>query len=327
MHRRQAFRVFAAGALIAATRAALGQAPAKVPRVALLLFAAPESYVGWPGIELFRQRLRELGYVDGKNILIEERYAGGDASRLPSLAREIVASKVDIIVSPTVGASIAAHQATSTIPIVMVHAGDPIRNGLIASLAHPGGNVTGTTNMLLGGKQVELLRELVPRLGRLGVLVNPMNAGSRVVLANMTDTARSLGIELVVAQVTSADDVSKALAMFRGARLEGLTMMVEKVVVESRVQLLEFATSARLPASYDAADLVRQGGLISYGPVLDEDYAFAAVYVDKILKGAKPADLPVQQPTKYELAINLKTARALGLTVPPSLLARATEVI
>jgi putative ABC transport system substrate-binding protein len=313
--------------LITVALPALGQAPGKVPRVALLLFAAPEDYVGSNGLELFRQRLRELGYIEGRNIILEERYAGGDAARLTALAREIAASKVDVIVSPTVNATIAARQATSTIPIVMVHAGNPIGNGLIASLAHPGGNVTGATNMLLGGKQVELLRELVPRLARIGVFVNPMNAGSRVVLANMTETARSLGVEPVVAEVTNSEDVSKALATFRGARIEGLAVMVEKVFVENRARVLEFAAGARLPASYDQADIVRQGGLISYGPVLEEQYAFAAVYVDKILKGADPAHLPVQQPTKFELAINLKTAKALGLTIPQSVLARATEVI
>ena len=327
MDRRALLWILWTGPLVAGTWPARAQTPAKVPRIALLLAGTRESYAGFDGIALFRDRLRELGYVQGKSVLIEERYADGDALRLTALAREIADSKADIIVAPTVAASTAARQATSTIPIVMVHAGNPIGAGLVASLARPGGNVTGTTNMLLGGKQVELLRELVPRLARLGVLVNPTNAGSRPVRENIADTARRLGIELVVAEVTGSEDLSRAFAMLRNARLDGLTVMVEKVIAENEAQVLQFAASTRLPTSYDAADFVEDGGLISYGPVLSEQYAFAAVYVDKILKGARPADLPVQQPTKYELFINLKTAKALGITIPQSLLLRADRLI
>jgi putative ABC transport system substrate-binding protein len=327
VRRRPVLRAFGAGTLIAWASAARGQAPGKVPRIAVLLVGPRESYVGSDGMALFRDRLRQLGYVEGKSILIEERYADGDAVRLAALAHEIVDSKADIIVTPTVAASTAARRATSTIPIVMVHAGNPVGAGLVASLARPGGNVTGTTNMLLGGKQIELLRELVPRLARLGVLINPTNAGAGPVREDMTDTARRLGIELVFAQVTSAEELSRALAMLRGSRLDGFTVMVEKVIVENVEQVLQFARSARLPASYDLAGVVEAGGLISYGPLLHEQYAFAAVYVDKILKGARPGDLPVQQPTQFELAINLKTAKALGLAVPRSLLLRADKVI
>jgi len=327
VHRRAALRVLGAGALIALALVARGQPIGKAPRIALLLAGTRERYAGFNGIPLFRNRLRELCYIDGKSILIREWYADDDALRLIALAREIANSEVDIIVTPTIAASIAARQATSTIPIVMVHAGDPVGAGLVASLARPGGNVTGSTNMLLGGKQVELLRELVPRFRRLGVLVNPTNAGSRPVLANITDTARGLGIELVVAEVKNSEDLSRALVMLANGRLDGLTVMVEKVIADNEAQVLQFAASTRLPTCYDTADTVRGGGLISYGPVLDEQYAFAAVYVDKILKGTKPWDLPVQQPTKFELAINLKTAKALGLTIPQSLLLRADEII
>jgi putative ABC transport system substrate-binding protein len=325
--RRALLRVFGAGAVIAGAWPARGQQPSKIPRVAVLLFGTREGYAASGAIVSFRQRLRELGYIEGKSIVIEERYAEESAQRLNALAREIVESKVDIIVAATVAASTAARQATSTIPIVMVHAGNPIGAGLIATLARPGGNVTGTTNMLLGGKQVELIRELVPRVARLGVLVNPTNAGAGPVLANMTDTARSFGIALVVAEVTRAEDFPNAFTVLRNARLDGLLVMVEAVIYANSAQVLDFAASARLPASYDASDVVRDGGLISYGPILDEQYALAAVYVDKILKGAKPGDLPVQQPTKFELVINLKTAKVLGITVPRSLLLRADEVI
>ena len=194
MMNRRTFIGGIASGLLGASFSACGQQPSKIPRIALLLVGTRESYTAFDGLALFRQHLRELGYVEGKSILIEERYADASTQRLNELARELVESKTDIIVSPTVAATTAARKATSTIPIVMVHAGNPIGAGLIASLARPGGNVTGTTNMLLGGKQVELIRELVPHVAKLGVLINPTNAGAAPVLANMTDTARSFGI-------------------------------------------------------------------------------------------------------------------------------------
>ena len=325
--RRDLLRALGAGALSAAAWPARGQKPSKIPRVALLLVNTRESYMDDDGLALFRQGLRELGYIEGKSILIEERYADENAQRLNELARELAASKVDIIVAPTVAATTASRRATSTIPIVMVHAGNPIGAGLIATLARPGGNITGTTTLLLGGKQVELIRELVPRVAKLGVLINPTNAGAAPVLANMTDTARSFNIGLVVAEVTRAEDFPNAFSVLRNARPDGLLVMVEALITANYAQVLDFAASTRLPASYDNNWIVREGGLISYGPVLLEQYALAAVYVDKILKGAKPGDLPVQQPTKFKLAINLKTAKALGLTISRELLLRADEVI
>jgi putative ABC transport system substrate-binding protein len=325
--RRALLRALGAGALITVALPASVQRPPKMPRVALLLIETRESYTADDGLALFRQRLRDLGYVEGKSILIEERYADASTQRLNELARELVESKVEIIVAPTVAATTAARKATSTIPIVMVHAGNPIGAGLIESLARPGGNVTGTTNMLLGGKQVELIRELVPRASKLGVLVNPTNAGAAPVLANMTDTARSFNVGLVVAEVTRAEDFPNAFTVLRNARPDGLLVMVEALITANYARLLDFAASTRLPASYDSNWIVREGGLISYGPVLLEQYALAADYVDKILKGAKAGDLPVQQPTKFKLVINLKTAKALGLTIPQSLLLRADELI
>ena len=326
MDRRTFIGCIASG-LLATPFSARGQKQPKIPRVALLLLGTREDWAGSWVIDLFRRRLRELGYIEGKSVLIEERYVGENAQRVNELARELVESKVDIIVAPTAAASTAARQATSTIPIVMVHAGNPIGAGLIASLARPGGNVTGTTNMLLGGKQVELIRELLPRVAKLGVLINPTNAGAAVVLANMTATARSFGIGLVVAEVSRTEDFPNAFTVLHNARPDGLLVMVESLIGTNSAQVLDFAASIRLPASYDNSAIVREGGLISYAPLLLEQYALAADYVDKILKGAKPGDLPVQQPTKYELVVNMKTARALGLTIPQSILLRADELI
>ncbi len=276
----------------------------------------------------FRQRLAELGYVEGKTILIDERFADGNESRLNELARDLVASKVDIIVATAVAATIAARQATSTIPIVMLNAGNPIGAGLIESLARPGGNVTGSSNIALGGKLVELLHELVPRLGKLAILVNPTNAAVPLARADIADAARRFNINVVgVAEVPRAEDFPNAFAVIRNARPDGLLVLAEALIAMHHVEVFDFAASARLPAIYDSGNMARSGGLIAYSPDYLEHYALAAVYVDKILKGAKPADLAVQQPTRLELIINLKTAKILGLTIPQSLLLRANDVI
>jgi putative ABC transport system substrate-binding protein len=212
----------------------------------------------------------------------------------------------------------------------MAHAGDPIGSGVAVSLSHPGGNVTGTTSMApdLGVKQVELLRELIPGLGKLGVLANPTNAGAPLLLANVNGAARRFNISVVVAEVTRAEDFDKALSLLRDARPDALLVMIEPMIFLNRARVLDFAAANRLPASFDVGGgIVRQGGLISYGPVLTTHYALVADYVDKILKGAKPGDLPIQQPIQFALVINLKTAKALGLDIPQSLLLRADEVI
>jgi putative ABC transport system substrate-binding protein len=308
---------------------------AKIPRVATLFYgtratAAASTAVGVSAITLFRDRLREIGRVEGKTIVVEELYADGDPQRLETLAKEMVATNPDVIVAIAAAATAAARRATSTIPIVMVHAGDPVGAGWVASLAQPGGNVTGSTSQVpdLGSKQVELLKELVPSLARLGVLVNPTNSGAPLTLANLTAAARQFNISLTVAEVTRAEDFDGALRLLRDARLDALYVMVEPMIALNRGRVLEFAATNRLPTSYDVGrEAVREGGLVSFGPVLSTHYALAAEYVDKILKGARPGDLPIQQPTRFALVVNLKTAKALGLTVPPSLLARADEVI
>jgi len=315
-------------------RSASLESKTKVPRVAVLVFGTQNTASGVTGTtsvtKLFRDRLTELGYVEGKTILIEESYADGDPQRLSQLAHQIVESKPDVIVTIAASATAAVRQATSTIPIVMAHAGSPVESGLVASLAHPRGNVTGTTSMVpeLGFKQVEILRQLVPGLARLGVLANPTNAGTPPLLANVNEAARQINVSVVVAEVTRAEDFDKALAMLRDARPDALLVMIEPMIFLNRARVLDFAATNRVPASYDVGrEIARQGGLISYGPVLSTHYALVADYVDKILKGAKPGDLPVQQPTQFALIINLKTAKALGLKVPQSLLARADEVL
>jgi putative ABC transport system substrate-binding protein len=313
--------------LLVAPKLSRGQPQSKTARIGILWV----NSMGDPRLLQFRstflQRLSALGYVEGKNILIEERSAEGHPERLGELARELVARKVDVIVAPTVGASSAVRQATSTIPIVMLHAGDPVGAGLIASLARPGGNVTGTTNLSLGGKHVELVRELVPRATKLAMLVNPTNAGARNFIADAMEAARRFNLNVAVAEVTRDEDFPDAFVMIRNMRPDGLVVMDDPMIGRHRAEVIAFAASARLPAFYGQANIAREGGLVAYGPLIEEHYVMAARYVDKILKGAKPADLPVEQPARFEFIINLKTAKALDLTIPQSVLVRATEEI
>jgi putative ABC transport system substrate-binding protein len=325
--RRGVLRVLGLTALIASGSRTSGQQPTKTARVGVLWFASSNDALLRRLSGVLRQRLRELGYVEDKTIVIDERFAQGSAQRLKELARELVDAKMDVIVTPAVAATIAVHQATNTIPIVMIHAGDPIGAGLIASLARPGGNVTGTANLSLGGKHVELMREVVPRLTRLAVLVNPTNAGARSFVANMTEAARASNIDVTIVEVSRPEDFPQAYASIRNARVDWLHVVDEPMISARRAEWVEFAASTQLPLGSDVGETARMGGLISYAPLLTEHYVLAAVYVDKILKGAKPADLPVQEPTRYELIINLKTAKALRLTIPQSVLLRADEVI
>jgi putative ABC transport system substrate-binding protein len=327
MTRRALLRALCAGTMIAVTWPTSGQQQMRIPRIGILYFAAQGDSFREANIGMFRQRLAELGYVEGKTILIEERFAEGSTLRLNELARGLVASNVEIIVTQAVAATIAARQATSTIPIVMLHAGNPVGAGLIESLARPGGNVTGTSNILLGGKLVELLHEFVPRLGTLAVLANPTNAGVPPALADIADAARRFNITVNLVSATRNEDFPDAFAMIRNARPDALLVLVEPLIGAHRAEVIDFAARARLPTIYDNGPTTRSGGLMSYALVFLDHYVIAADYVDKILKGAKPADLPVQQPARFELVINLKTAKALGLTIPQSLLLRADEVI
>ena len=325
--RRAVLRVLGIAGLLARPAGVWAQRQAAIPRVGALLFASPSDPLAHKYLAVFRQRLLELGYAEGKTIVIDERFAAGSAQRLSELSRELADARPDVIITPGVAATIAMRQATETIPIVMLHAGNPIGAGVIASLARPGGNVTGTANLPLGGKHIDLMREVLPRMTRLVILVNPTNAGARAFVTNMTDAARRANLDVTIVEVRRPEEFPQAYASIRAARAEWLHVLDEPMISSRRVEWVEFAASARLPLSSDVAETARVGGLISYSAVIAEHYSLAAVYVDKILKGAKPADLPVEQPTRYELIVNLRTAKALGVPVPQSVLLRAQEVV
>jgi putative tryptophan/tyrosine transport system substrate-binding protein len=284
-----------------------------------------------PREEAFRQGLHDLGYVEGRNLILEGRDAEGSVERLPELAAELVRLRVEVLVARGAPAVRAAQHATRTIPIVMAGTSDAVELGFVASLARPGGNITGVSwlGAELPGKRLELLQELVPQRARIAVLANPANPYYGSTMHNLTEAARALGLHLHVVEVRQADEVDPAFAALPQARADALLVMEDALVLSTGLggRLAALAAASRLPAMYGWREVVAAGGLMSYGPSFRDIHRRAAVYVDKILKGAKPADLPVEQPTTFELVINLKTAQALGLTMPPSLLFQATEVI
>jgi putative tryptophan/tyrosine transport system substrate-binding protein len=297
---------------------------AKVPKIGFLgARPAPAS-----GQELW-QELRKLGYVEGKNIAIEYRYADNKIERLPALADELVCLKVDVLITPGTNEALAATNATRTIPIVFVNVGDPVAAGLVDSLARPGGNVTGFTNIgaVLAGKRLELLKETVPKLSRVAVLWNPQNPGSTQQWKESQLSARELGLQLHSMEINSADKLESAFKETTKVRAAALAVTQSAWANSNQKQIADLATKNRLPAIYPRGDWVESGGLMSYGPDQVEPYRRVASMVDKILKGAKPADIPVEQPTKFELVINLKTAKQIGLTIPPNVLVRAEKVI
>jgi putative ABC transport system substrate-binding protein len=323
--RRSFIGTLAAG-LLAAPLAAEAQA-GKVPRIGYLhpdLAANPHLH------EAFRQGLRDLGYVEGRNVVIEYRDAEGKPERLPALAAELVALKVDVLVAQPTVAALAAKQATRTLPIVFPVA-EPVTSGLVTSLARPGGNITGLSILApeMGGKGLELLKQAVPGVSRVAALWQPAGLGERTdkdVLKGLEATARALGVRILFVEVQSPADFDRAFSDMTGAR-SGALIVLPSPIFSERSRLVDLAARNRLPAVYTWKEYVDAGGLMSYGPDLADMLRPAATYVDKILKGAKPADLPVEQPTKFELVINIKTAKALGLMVPPTLLSRADEVI
>jgi putative ABC transport system substrate-binding protein len=276
----------------------------------------------------FVQRLRELGWIEGRNVAIEYRWAEGRNERSAEIAAEFVRLKVDVIVTAGTPTTAAAKQATSTIPIVFVSAGDPVGAGLVASLARPGGNATGLSNQTkdLAGKRVELLREVVPGLGRLATMGNVDNISAASEMREIQAAAGALGLEVVTLEIRRAEDIAPAINGLKG-RADGLVVAVDGLVISNRDRINTLALGARLPTMHAFRDHVESGGLMSYGANVPDLYRRAAEFVDKILRGAKPADIPVEQPTKFDLVINLKTAKALGLDVPPTLLALADEVI
>jgi putative tryptophan/tyrosine transport system substrate-binding protein len=283
-------------------------------------------------VEAFRLGLRELGYVEGQNILIEYRYAEGKQNRLPDLAADLVRLKVDIIVAQSTETVLAAKSATSTIPIVMTNSADPIGSGLVASLARPGGNVTGMSllaGLEISGKQLELLKETVPKLSRVAVLANPASRSSTGagLLREAEPAARALGVQIFIVEARDASELEGAFSAMKKARAGAFLMMPNPIFQTNRRGIAALAASNRIPAMYPYSSLVDAGGLMSYGANLADTHRRAATYVDKILKGAKPADLPVEQPMKFEFIINLNAAKQIGLTIPPNVLVRADKVI
>jgi putative ABC transport system substrate-binding protein len=324
-------RAFLCGsvAMLAEPLVAEAQQAGKVARVGFLSPANP-SPGPTPGLDVLRQGLRELGWVEGQNVVIEYRFAEGAFDRLPDLAAELVRLQVDVIVAGSTPPALAARKATITIPIVMVGVGDPVGVGLIASFARPGGNVTGLSfniSSLASGKSLELLKEVLPKVRRVAVLSNPGNPSHGLAMREVREAALSLGVQLQPLEAREPNQFGGAFAAMAKGRAEALLVVPDSVFVLHRVALADLATRSRLPSLHGVRENVEAGGLMSYGASAVADFRRAALFVDKILKGAKPRDLPVEQPSKFELVINLRTAKALKLTIPPSLLARADQVI
>ena len=281
-------------------------------------------------VEAFRRELRDLGYMEGQNLVIEYRWAEGHDDRLPALAVELVRLNPDVIVTTGTPGTLAAKQATKTVPIVMASSANPVESGLVASLAHPGGNVTGLSILApeLEGKRLQLLTEVIPRLSRLGVLWNPANPVTNIVLEQTQAVAQRVRVTLEpLVEVRRVDEFESAFATIARVRPQALVVIADRLLLAHRARIVSFAAAQRLPAMYPYREYVDAGGLLSYAPSNVGLFRETAIYVDKILKGAKPGDLPVEQPTKFELVINLKTAKVLGLTIPQSLLLQATEII
>ncbi len=326
--RRSLVLAFIAAAL-AAPLASFAQQPARIARVGFLHPASAEG-VGGAHLKAFRDGLRELGYVEGKNLQLEIRWGDGKLERLPALAAELVDLKVDVLVAATSPSVAAARDATRMIPIVMPLSSDPVGSGIVASLAHPGGNITGLSQMApeLGEKRVQLLKEAVPKVSRvMAVLWNPAYVGMRARFEQAQTTASSVGLTARSMEVRDTRQLDEAFAAIIREHPEALLLLVDPFTIGQRVRIVEFAAAQHLPAIYESSDFVDVGGLISYGPNIKERFYRSATYVDKILKGAKPGDLPIEQPTKFELAINLPAAKALGIKFPESILLRADKVI
>ena len=303
------------------------QQAGKVPRIGFLgnSTAALEANLIGP----FREGLRDLGYVDGRNILIEYRWAEGKYERFPALLAELIALKVELIVTAGTPAALAVKKATTSIPLVMIAVGDPVANGLITSLARPGGKITGLTSisMELEGKRLELLREIVSKLSRVAVLWNPANPVAAILVKDAQVAAEVLRMKLQLVGVQAAEEFDNAFAAIVRERAGALTVLADRLFLHNRDRIVEFTTKRRLTTVYAYVELVEAGGLMSLGPNYAQMHRRAATYVDKILKGTKPADLPVEAPLKFELIINLKAAKQIGLTIPQSVLYRADKVI
>jgi putative tryptophan/tyrosine transport system substrate-binding protein len=305
----------------------LAQQPAKVPRIGMFLVSTPSATAHL--VEAFRQGLRHLGYIEGQNIAIESRFGEGKVDRLPDLAADMVHSNVDVIVAATPPAILATKQATKTIPIVMVATGDPVALGFVTSLARPGGNITGLTilSVELSGKQLELLTEVVPRASLVAVLWNPKSPDTELAFKETEAAAKAQNVKLLPLAVQRGEDFNSVFQEASKHRPNALIVLQDSLTFTHRKQIVDLAAKKRLPAIYGLTESAEAGGLMAYGPNRVDQYRRAATYIDKILKGAKPADLPVEQPTKFELVINLKAAKQIGLTIPPSVLYQADRVI
>jgi len=327
--RRRAF-VSGALALLAAPLTAGAQPAGTVYRIGFLANTPPrEDPANQRFFRVFVQGLRERGWVEGQNTVIEWRYADGRMERFPDLAADLVRLKVDVIVTAAGPATHAAKQATTTIPIVAIALSDPVHQGLVASLARPGGNITGSATLFpeLAAKRLALFKETFPWISRVAALRNPANPGNVLVWNEVQVAGRSLGVTLHAGEVRGPDDLQGAFAAMIKERPQGLLVLDDPFFFRTRAPIVEFAAKHRLPAMYAFKESVDAGGLMAYSARIADMYRHAATTVDKILKDAKPADLPIEQPTKFDLVINLKTAKALGLTIPPSLLLRADQVI
>ena len=325
---RRAFLGTLAGGLLTAPLAARAQQAGKVYRVGHLSGSSEEA--SKPFLVAFREGMRALGYVEGQNWVLDERYAGANMERLASLAQTLIQRKPDVLLVSTTPGNVAAKAATSTIPIVMVLVADPVGAGIVPSLAHPGGNITGITNIQaeLAAKRLEILKEIVPIATRIAVIVNPDNPNAPPQMRSAEVAARKLGIGLgPVLEMRTPGDLEKAFEGAVRARADGAIRMIDALVFMLRKETASLAAKYRLPVIYPSREDVEAGGLVAYGTNIPAQYRQAASFVDKILRGAKPADLPVEQASTFDLAINLKTAKALGLTIPPSLLQRADQVI
>ena len=313
---------------LAALRPAHAQRPTSIARIG---FLHPASAQGFDVLlQAFRDGLRELGYVEGKNIQVEVRWGEGKLERLPALAAELVQLKVDVIVAASSPSVVAASQATRTIPIVMPVSSDPVGDGLVASLARPGGNITGLSMMSpeLGEKRIQLLKEMFPKVSHaMAVLWNPDYVGMRARFEQARVAAPAVGLTVRSVEVRDTRELDAAFEAIVREHPEALLLLADPFTISQRSRIVEFAAEQRLPAIYESSNFVDVGGLISYGPSISDQYRRAATYVDKILRGAKPADLPIEQPTKFELVINMRAAKALGIKIPESILLRADKVI
>jgi putative ABC transport system substrate-binding protein len=324
LKRREFVTLLGRGAIVLAF-SPTASAQGRHVRIGLLMPVSPPAAY----LAAFREGLRERGYVEGQSLSIDVRWPPGPFEQNPGVVAELVRANVDVIVAWATPALMAAGRATSTIPIVGVSVSDLVGTGFVASLARPGGNVTGVTpiNPDLSGKLVELLREIVPAMKHVGVLVNPANPGSAVQMPGVEDAARLMGLQLKIVEARSSEEFARGFARLSEHGAHGVVLLSDPSFIEHRALIAELARNARLPTAFQRRENVEAGGLLAYGADNNDQFRQAAFYVDRILKGAKPADLPVQQPVKFELALNLKTATALGLTVPPTLLARADQVI